>query len=681
MSGNSAAITDPLLLPADVILVPVSELPVRVRESIYYDEGDYAISRLRSRNPSKVVDAAAAEFLKLFRSSKTITDAVLEYSRARHCDPEETLDGIFPVLCRLMDACLLVDANSEQAQQIVATLKIGERIGDFDVLDTVQVVQDCEVYRVRGKNGDQAAIKIARTTGGCRIREMLEHEAAILTHLKGCVTPRLLDVGEHRGRAYLALDWCCGIPADMAAAELRGSPGMETRTQLLRLCSTVLESYIQLHARDVIHSDVHPRNVLVSKDGSVKLIDFGLARIEDAADSIGRVRRGGVGFFFEPEYADARRRGRVAPQTSRAGEQYSVAALLYLLFTGAHYAEFSLDKSEMMRQIVEEPVLPFARRNRPPWPDVERTLARALQKVPSERFPGLTEFEAELRRAGVPERETASSVVAGTGPVDPVSTMEFFARVIERVAIDGPLFRTGLTRAPTVSVNLGAAGVAYALYRIARARSDAALLSLADLWCTRATNRVHELNAFYSDEAEITRETVGDVALYHTASGVHCVQALIAEAMGDFVSCQSAINSFLACSRLPCANPDLALGRSGVLLGCAILLDATAANAVDRTQLLARGHELMRELWSELEAEVAISESRQLGFLGIAHGWAGILYATMRLCLSAGAPVPEVVHIGLRQLGACAEPAGKGVRWKRRVIRRGRERGGNYVAG
>ena len=57
--------------------------------------------------------------------------------------------------------------------------------------------------------------------------------------------------------------------------------------------------------------------------------------------------------------------------------------------------------------------------------------------------------------------------------------------MLERVGFDGPLVLGGLPQAPTSSLNYGAAGIAYALYRLASVRDDPVLLALADLWVTR----------------------------------------------------------------------------------------------------------------------------------------------------------------------------------------------------
>ncbi len=66
-------ITDPLVLPDDVSLLPVSKLSQDLRERLDCEEGDVAITRSRSRTPSKVINASAADLLREFRLPTTIS--------------------------------------------------------------------------------------------------------------------------------------------------------------------------------------------------------------------------------------------------------------------------------------------------------------------------------------------------------------------------------------------------------------------------------------------------------------------------------------------------------------------------------------------------------------------------------------------------------------------------------
>ena len=147
------------------------------------------------------------------------------------------------------------------------------------------------------------------------------------------------------------MEWCNGSDAATATAQRR-----HDRSALLKIACGVADAYAALHEHGVIHGDVHPRNVIVGYDGQTRLIDFGLAAI---ADQRPRVGRGGMYYFFEPEYLAARGHDGAA---TLAGEQYSIAALLYLLITNEHYLDFRLERDEMVRQVETEPPLPFAKR-------------------------------------------------------------------------------------------------------------------------------------------------------------------------------------------------------------------------------------------------------------------------------------------------------------------------------
>src|SRR5262249_41144502 len=108
------AITDQFVLPADVVLVPVEELPEEVRRQAACEPGDVAITRPRSRAPSRIVDADAAELLREFRTPRTIVEAVVRYSRARQVDPEATLEDAYPMIQGFVHAGVIVAAGSDQ---------------------------------------------------------------------------------------------------------------------------------------------------------------------------------------------------------------------------------------------------------------------------------------------------------------------------------------------------------------------------------------------------------------------------------------------------------------------------------------------------------------------------------------------------------------------------------------
>jgi predicted Ser/Thr protein kinase len=659
------AITDPLVLPDGVVLVPVETLPDAVRAQLSWQAGDWAISRPGLRTPSRLLDASSAELVRSFSEPITIVEAVVRYTRSRREDAERALEEAFPLLQRLWLESFLAEAGSESAERIHASLGPGELAGGdggWEIVSCIQMLADSELYLVRGRSGrktTRAALKIERRPAATGKR--LEREAAILSQLAGSPAgaPRLLDAGEHEGRRYLACEWCAGVDAATAAGELRQRGGAG-RAELLALLRAVLGAFASLHARGVVHGDVHPRNVLVSATGGVHLIDFGLAA--SAAVPGAAPERGGVGFFFEPEFAAAGLGGVAPPQATSAGEQYALGALLYLMASGEHYLDFSLERERMLRQIVEQPPLPFSARGVEPWPELESLLARALAKESSERFASLSEMLLAAERLRPPGAIPGRGAAAAAGVVAAASTL--LARVLARADPEAELFAAGLP-APSASITSGAAGLACALYRIAAARGDAALLSQADLWCAQAA-RLGGEEAFYNRELDITPQTVGRISPYHTASGVWAAAALVAHARHDYRAQADAVERFIAAvSTGAAAGLDLTLGRSGVLLAVSLLL--AVARPEENGGLISLGEKLLGGLWRELDTLPPASSPPPGGTflnLGVAHGWAGCLYATLGFCRRAGAPLPPGIEPRLAELAAAAEPWGRGLRWR-----------------
>ena len=88
----------PLVLPNDVVMLPVMQLPPDIRNRIEHQPGDYCVTRPRSRVTTSVVDRGTASLLERFRKPTTIVDAVITFSSDHGLEPRQMLDDAFPVL-------------------------------------------------------------------------------------------------------------------------------------------------------------------------------------------------------------------------------------------------------------------------------------------------------------------------------------------------------------------------------------------------------------------------------------------------------------------------------------------------------------------------------------------------------------------------------------------------------
>jgi serine/threonine-protein kinase len=661
-------LTGKFVLSGQAVLQPVVELGEEFCLRSGAESGDFALSRGNSRSYSKVVDAAGAELIRLFARPATIAGAVARYCRVRGGDPERTLEEALPLLRSLVEEGLLEAEGAAWLPRTSGPLDPGADVDGWIVTRCLQSLEDSEVYQVRDGEGRWGAMKIAKP-GHDAVKAWLDVEAKLLSNCTIACLPRLLAASLTRERPYLVTEWIAGVDAEMASEGIRRDGGPRARLELHALGSAILEAYAALHEHGLVHGDVHPRNILVDRYRRVALIDFGHAvRVGDAVAA----GRAGVSFFFEPEFADAALRGVPPPEASLRGEQYSVAALLYLLLTGSHTHDFPLERQAMLAKLAQGGMVEFVARRLEPWPEIESLLARALSADPGDRCSSTRQF-ADAWRQAAPLPDALEAKFES----DP-RLAEVLRDVVQKAEIGGQWMHEVLlgppeTKLPLAAVNSGGAGLGFALYRIASATGDGELLATADAWSVRS---IREAEAAGPSPPRPIEETPSLASLHHQRAGCYVTEAVIAAARGDLASQCRAVGNFIAWGsealKEPGAKLDLTLGLAGSLLGAALLIDsfsdATAPAALQvKTDLRRFGDDLYAQLWAALDVFTPVGEAASglpgLANLTIAHGWGGILYASLCWRAASGQKVPDPLRLRLDHLANRAEPIGSGLHW------------------
>jgi eukaryotic-like serine/threonine-protein kinase len=233
------------------------------------------------------------------------------------------------------------------------------------------------------------------------------HALARLTHPN---IARLVDAGvTPTGQPYLVLDHVAGEPITRWA----NNRSLNTRARV-RLFLQVLAAVAHAHEKLLLHRDLKPSNILVTPDGQVKLLDFGIAKLlDDEARSEPMTQLTGLAGPFTPEFA--------APEQIQAGEVstatdvYALGVLLYLLLTGRHPTmseqHTPIDRlravvdtnptppSEAAAQAASAPSFdsaPFVHNARALRGDLDNIVLKALKKSPTERYRTVEAFAADL---------------------------------------------------------------------------------------------------------------------------------------------------------------------------------------------------------------------------------------------------------------------------------------------
>ena len=273
--------------------------------------------------------------------------------------------------------------------QRVGPYRLTGRIGQGGMGAVYGAVRDDDQFQ------QTVAIKMLRfPDGDPAMLQRFRHERQILASLEHPYIARLLDggawvpPGSAESQPYIVMEFVEGLPltAYCEAKKL-------TIRQRLVLFRQICDALSYAHRQLVIHRDIKPANILVTSDGTPKLLDFGVAKLLDPEMGHGAGTRTSTGLLaMTPDYASPEQvRGE---PVSTVTDVYSLGAVLYELLTGRRPHQLATyDPLEIAREICEREVPPPGI-----GVDPDVIVLKALQKEPVRRYQSAEQFSEDVRR-------------------------------------------------------------------------------------------------------------------------------------------------------------------------------------------------------------------------------------------------------------------------------------------
>lgn len=293
---------------------------------------------------------------------------------------------------------------------------IGKEVLNYVIVSEIGVGGMGAVYLAEHKyiKNQKVAIKVIK---GNRINETakqrLKEEAEHLASLNHPNIVKFLNYDiDQEGNVYLIMEYAEGVTLDRY---IRTKTGLIVESKILPLFEPILDAFDYAHKHHVIHRDIKPSNIIITNEGTPKILDFGISTIMDDAKELDaqEVYIMGTPSFMSPEQV----RGRGIDTRS---DIYSLGVMLHQMLTGnAPYDTTTMSELDIQEKVLSEPLPRMKAYYKYISDKLQAVVDKATSKNPGDRYQTCADFKKSLRKAIIkdPVPKSTIAIIAGIAAV------------------------------------------------------------------------------------------------------------------------------------------------------------------------------------------------------------------------------------------------------------------------
>lgn len=310
------------------------------------------------------------------------------------------------------------------------TLSAGSKLGPYEIIAPAGAGGMGEVYKAKDTRLDRTvAVKVLPThiAANSDLRQRLDREAKAISSFSHPNICTLYDVGHQDGVDYLVMEY---LEGETLSDRIKRAP--LTNEEIFRFAIQIGDALSVAHARGLIHRDLKPGNVIITKENA-KLLDFGLAKLQPHGGTVEAITQTtpltgtgtivGTLHYMSPEQLEG-------GEADARSDIFAFGALLYEMITGQRAFE-GKSQASLIAAIIEREPRSITELKPATPPALDRVLTKCLAKDPTKRWQSARDLVDELRWIG----QGGSKVTSAPVIVHRTRISEWIWRAVAAVAI------------------------------------------------------------------------------------------------------------------------------------------------------------------------------------------------------------------------------------------------------